>query len=55
MRISCDLCSKKFKGVSVSGLKGALGCHWAIEHHELKTVLQLDPDIRQEFVDSLYG
>jgi hypothetical protein len=52
----CDLCPsrKRFVSTTAKGVRGAITCHWAIQHGQLKEVLQRDPEITGKFIDRLY-
>lgn len=52
----CDTCPKRkqLKGADQAGAKTSAICHFAIQHHELRTVLNKDERLPTNFVKDLY-
>lgn len=53
----CDSCPKRkqLKGADEAGAKTSAICHFAIQHHELRTVLNKDERLPFNFVKDLYS
>ena len=47
LEIWCDRCPtrKRISGVTPEGARGTIICHWAIQHQELRTVLEQDSKV----------
>ena len=52
----CDRCprKKKITGATSEGTRTAAVCHFAIQHYELRGVLEKDPKITPQFIKDLY-
>jgi molybdenum cofactor biosynthesis enzyme MoaA len=51
----CDRCPRKrITGATVEGTRTAAVCHFAIQHYELRGVLEKDPKITPEFLKDMY-
>ena len=48
----CDLCSqrKRVKGDTVSGIKKSMVCHLAIQHNELRPIMEKDKRLSKDFI-----
>eukprot|EP00092_Neocalanus_flemingeri_P023584 GFUD01025575.1.p1 GENE.GFUD01025575.1~~GFUD01025575.1.p1 ORF type:complete len:463 (+),score=121.88 GFUD01025575.1:105-1493(+) len=53
----CDKCSplKRIVGANPEGCRTALICHRAIQHEELRTVLENDKELPEGFIEELFG
>jgi len=52
----CDLCSqrKRIKGDTPSGIKKSMVCHLAVQHYELRPIMEKDSRLTKEFVMAVY-
>ena len=51
----CDLCSqrKRVKGDTASGIKKSMVCHLAIQHCELRPIMEKDTRLTKEFIKTV--
>ena len=51
----CDLCSqrKRVKGDTVNGIKKSMVCHLAIQHCELRPIMEKDTRLSKEFIKTV--
>lgn len=52
----CDLCTqrKRIKGDTPQGMKKSMVCHLAIQHYELRPMMEKDSRLTEEFVKAVY-
>lgn len=52
----CDLCSqrKRVKGDTANGIKKSMVCHLAIQHCELRPIMEKDTRLSKEFIKTVY-
>ena len=51
----CDLCPqrKRIKGDTPKGIKKSMVCHLAVQHGELRSVMDKDPRLSKEFIKAV--
>ena len=52
----CDICPSKkpSRGATPEGAKTAAICHLAIQHHELRGVMEKDERLSKDFINDVY-
>ena len=52
----CDICPSKkpSRGATPDGAKTAAICHLAIQHHELRGIMEKDDRLSQDFINDVY-
>ena len=52
----CDICPSKkpSRGATADGAKTAAICHLAIQHHELRAVMEKDERLSKDFINDVY-